>query len=101
MSHHPVKKPILTSVQKGCRVAYTLEYLQWDDTDWLDMLWSDETIFTMTEGTGGNVYWKRGSDPLDPHYLYGTMKHPSSLMVSSCFSGRGLGKLPTLNSTSC
>ena len=51
----PIKKLILTSVQKGCRITYALKYLQWDDADWLDVLWSDEVIFTVTEGRGGSV----------------------------------------------
>ena len=95
-SHRPVKKPILTCKQKARRVAYARKYLQWDNADWLDVLWSDEATFTVTEGRGGHVYRKRGSDPLDPRYLCGTVKHPSSLMVWGCFSGRGLGKLIVL-----
>ena len=45
----------------------------------------------MTCNRGGRVY--QGSDPLDPRYVEQTVKHPNSLMVWGCFSGRGLGKL--------
>lgn len=95
-SHKPVKKPLLTHAQKARRVAFANKYLTWDEEDWLTLLWSDEATFTVTCNRGGAVYRRKGSDPLDPRYLEHTVKHPDSLMVWGCFTGKGLGKLVVL-----
>ena len=95
-SHCPIKEPIHTSVQKGCTVTYALKHLHWDDADWLDKLWSDEAMFPVTEGRSGNIYQKHDREPLHPHYLCRNMKHPSSLVMWNCFSGRRIGKLVVL-----
>ena len=94
-THRPVTKPILTYVQKARRVRYALKYHEWDDAEMLDVLWSDEAMFTVIEGRSGNMYRKRGSDSLDPCYLCGTTKQFIMVWVWvwGCFSGRGLGKL--------
>ena len=67
-SHQPVKKLIVTRVQKVRRVRYVLKYIEGDDAEWLDVLWSDKAMFTVTEGRSGHVYQKCGSDPLDSCY---------------------------------
>ena len=92
----PLKKPILTPMQQRRRVAFANKYLAWDSDKWLDVLWSDESVFTVTCNNGGKVYRRVGSDPLDPRYVHGTLKHPDSLMVWGSFSGRGLGTLVVL-----
>ena len=46
-SYRPVKKPILTRLQKAHRVHYA---------EWLDVLWYDEATFTVTEGRSDHVY---------------------------------------------
>lgn len=95
-SHKPVKKPLLTKVQRARRVTFAKKYLTWTEEDWLGVLWSDESTFTVTCNRGGGVYRRSGSDPLDPRYLEQTVKHPDSLMVWSCFTGRGVGTLVVL-----
>ena len=83
-------------LQKGKRIKFARKYGQWDDDDWLSVLWSDEATFNVTCNRNARVYRRRGSDPLDPRYLESTVKHPDSLMVWGCFSGLGLGKLVVL-----
>ena len=95
-SRRPVKKPLLTKVQQGRRVTFAKKYLAWPDNKWLDVLWSNEATFSVTCNNGVRVYRRSGSDPLDPRYVHGTLKHPDSLMVWGSFSGRGLGTLVVL-----
>ncbi|MPC85799.1 hypothetical protein E2C01_080595 [Portunus trituberculatus] len=64
-----MKKPILTHVHKACRVSFAVKYLQWDEADWIDMAWSDEATFTVTESRGANIYWWHDSDPLNPCFI--------------------------------
>ena len=37
-------------------VSRRVHELEWDDAEWLDVLWSDETTFTVTEGRSDHVY---------------------------------------------
>ena len=95
-SHKPLRKPLLTRAQRERRVAFADKYLTWSEDDWLSVLWSDEATFTVTCNRGGRVYRRKGSDPLDPRYVESTVKHPDSLMVWGCFTGKGLGSLVVL-----
>ena len=92
-SHRPVKKPLLTLKQRKKRVAIARKYQAWDSDQWMRVLWSDESTFTVTCNRGGNVYRKAGSDPLDPRYIESTVKHPDSLMIWGSFTGFGKSKL--------
>ena len=89
----PIHKPLLTIAQRERRVKFAKKYLNFTQDDWFDVLWSDESIFTVTCNRGARVYRRQGSDPLHPWYVEQTVKHPDSLIVWGCFSGRGLGKL--------
>lgn len=95
-SHRPRKKPLLSIKQREKRVAFAHKYKQWDDETWLGVLWSDESVFSITDSCAGNVYRRPGSDPLDPRYLHSTIKHPDSLMVWGAFTGNGKAKLQVL-----
>lgn len=68
-SQKPIRKSLLTSAQRKQRVKFTKMYLNFTQDDWLDVLWSDESIFTMTCNRGGRVYRCQGSNPLDPQYV--------------------------------
>ena len=92
-SHKPAKKPLLSKKQQKKRVDFGNKYLNWPEENWLDVLWLDEATFNITSNSMSRVYRKNGRDRLDPKYLQYTMKHPDSLMVWGCFSGRGLGDL--------
>lgn len=95
-SHKPIRKPLLTKPQRQRRIEFAKKYSAFTNDDWLDVLWSDEATFTVTCNRGARVYRRPGSDPLDPRYVESTVKHPDSLMVWGCFSGRGMGKLIVL-----
>ena len=51
-SHKPVRKPLLSRA----RVKFVKKYLTWDEDDWLKVLWSDESTFTVACNRGGKVY---------------------------------------------
>lgn len=91
------RKPLVTLVQRGKRVAFARKYGGWDINRWRKVLWSDESTFTVTGNRAGYVYRRPGSDPLDPKYLAPTVKWPDSIMVWGCFSYFGVGELVVLN----
>ena len=75
-SHRCIKKPLLTRKQRRKRVEFCKKYSAWTDEQWLSVLWSDESTFTVTCNRGGNVYRKVGSDPMDPRFTCATVKWP-------------------------
>ena len=95
-NHKPSRKPLLTRAQRARRVAFADKYLTWGEDDWLTMLWLEEATFTVTSNRGERVYRRKGSSALDPRYVESTVKHPDSLMVWGCFTGKGLGPLIVL-----
>lgn len=90
------KKPILSHLQRRRRVHFAKKYGLWNEAQWTRVLWSDESTFTVTCNRATSVFRKRGSDPLDPRYTCGTVKHPDSLMVWGCFGYYGVGELIVL-----
>lgn len=97
----PRKKPDLTLKNVQDRVRFCKRYLAWDETQWKNVLWSDEAIFTVTSNRGGNVYRRRGSDPLDLKYVQRTVKFPDSVMVWGCFGYHGVGDIVFLPKNQC
>ena len=95
-SFRALKKPLLTQKQKEKRVKFCKKYAVWDLEDWKTVLWSDESTFTVTGNASKTVYRLPGSDPNLAQYTVKTVKHPSSLMVWSCFSYHGVGELVIL-----
>ena len=90
------KKPIVTKRQMKNRVKFGKNGKNWTVIKCKRTLWSDESTFTVTSNRAGKVRRRPGSDPLDPKYVCGTVKHPDKIMVWGCFSYYGKGKLIVL-----
>ncbi|MPC91584.1 Transposable element Tcb1 transposase [Portunus trituberculatus] len=58
-NHHPVKKPLLTLNQKCCRIEFCKKYLQWDADKRLDVLWTNESTFTVEGDLGALLYYQK------------------------------------------
>ena len=70
--------------------------MHWDLRQWKNSIWSDESIFTVSENNNNYVYTRKDSDPFDPKYLSKTVKNPPKLMVWACFNHRAVGKIIVL-----
>ena len=57
-------------------VSRRVHELEWDDAEWLDVLWSDEAMFTVTEGRSGHVYQKMAVIPWTPATFVGLQNTP-------------------------
>ncbi|MPC39505.1 hypothetical protein E2C01_033042 [Portunus trituberculatus] len=86
-----MKKPLVTLNQRCRRFEFCKKYYQWDADKWLDVLWTDESTFTVTGNRGGNVYRRAGSDPRD---VQQTVKYPDSLMINHSRSAGSPNSLP-------
>lgn len=90
------RKPLLSVKHVAGRVAFCKKYKEFSLAEWRGVLWSDESVFTVTGTSGCSVYRKPGSDPHLPQYTVKTVKHPASLMVWGCFTYHGVGDLVVL-----
>lgn len=87
------KKPLLTASHKANRVIFANKIKAWPVEKVRSILWSDESVFTVSGTRRRNVRRPRKSDRLDPRYTVKTVKHPDSVMVWGSFSYYGVGKL--------
>ena len=91
-----LEKNIQTRRQIINRVKFGKKNKDWTPAKCKRMLWSDEFTVTVTSNRTGKIRRRPGSDPLDPKYLAGTTKFPDKIMIWSCFSYHGVGKLIVL-----
>lgn len=92
-SRRAAKKPRLTDSHKKARIAFAKKYSALPLEKIRAILWSDESVFTVTGTGSGRVRRPVGADRYDPRYILETVKHPQTVMVWGSFSYHGVGKL--------
>ena len=90
------RKPALNEQQRKARKAFALKYLKWPLEKWHSVLWSDESLFVVSDTRGKRVWVRQGVCMNDPKYCALTVKHPPSLMVWAAFGYGGKGPLVVL-----
>lgn len=95
-----ISKPLLSGKNKISRYDHSLEWLSMKETDWENVLFSDETKINLFH-SDGRMYVRRGSDSgLEERYLKPTVKHGGgSLMIWGCFSSKGVGRFEFIDGT--
>lgn len=88
----PVRKPFLTNRMKTARLNWAREHQSWTLNDWKKVLWSDESRFNLHANDGRRLVRRREGESLHPDCIERTSKHPTSVMVWSCFSWHGVGR---------
>lgn len=88
-SHVAAKKPYLTKIMKKKRLLFAKQYLKWTEKQWENCLFTDESIFCTSRNTGQRVRRKTGEGRFDEKYTKKTFKHSPSIMIWTCFSGKG------------
>jgi len=86
-------KPMVTDAQRMKRLAFAKNYSSWTQEDWRKVLWTDESVFRVSDTKGKKVWRRKGSDPCDPRFTAKTLKHPPSLMVWGAFAYGGKADL--------
>jgi hypothetical protein len=86
-SRRPIRKPLITTINKKKRVAWCKKYLHWTSDDWKRVLWSDESRFTIFCTDGHVKIWRNPHEAMDPSCLVPTV-HSSGggIMVWGSFS---------------
>lgn len=86
-------KPLLTARHKANRVKFAKKYIEWPLEKIRSILWSDESVFTVTGTPRARVRRPVGADRHDPRYTVKTVEHPASVMVWGSFTYHGVGVL--------
>ena len=97
LARAPVMKPLISSKNKKCRLAFANEHVFWFQEKWETVHFSDESKFLLI-GSDGKTYVRRKVvEELSPKYLKASAKFGGgSVMVSGMISGNGVGPLVRL-----
>ena len=93
----PIVKPLISSKNKKCRLAFANEHELWSQEKWQTVHFSDESKFLLI-GSDGKTYVRRKVDEeLSPKCLKAGVKFGGgSVMAWGMISGDGVGPLVRL-----
>lgn len=92
LARRPIRKPFLSKKMKKSRLEWARSHQNWTVDDWKKVLWSDESRFNLHASDGRRMVRRRVGESLHPDCIERTTKHPSSVMIWSCFSWYGVGR---------
>lgn len=93
-----IRKPLVTARHALQRRQWCRTHRQWTPQQWQQVIWSDESTFSLFQTTGRVYVWRTPKEAFAPECLVPTVKHGGgSLMVWGAISWRGLGPLVTLH----
>ena len=91
------KKPLISEVNAQARLKYALSKRHWTADQWLKVMWSDESRFSLFPKCGKVYVRRRPGEEFHRQCLKPTVKRSGgSIMVWGCVSGAGMGKLKRL-----
>ena len=87
------KKPLISEVNAQARLKYALSKRHWTVDQWLKVMWSDESRFSLFPKCGKVYVRRRPGEEFQRQCLKPTVKHGGgSIMVWGCVSGAGMDK---------
>ncbi|GFU74380.1 transposable element Tcb1 transposase [Trichonephila clavipes] len=93
-----IRKPLVTARHALQRRQWCRTHRQWTPQQWQQVIWSDESTFTLFQTTGRVYVWRTPKEAFALECIVLTVKHGGgSLMVWGAISWRGLGPLVTLH----
>lgn len=90
-AERPKSKPFLTKAQAEKRYQWALEHRNWGEEQWNKVIWSDETVIELRDNCPQFVRVVDGFPLTSDHYCL-TTKHPTRVIIWSCFSFYGPGR---------
>jgi DNA-binding MarR family transcriptional regulator len=97
-ARRPRKKPLLTPAMVRKRVNWAKKYRNWSVIDWDKVVFSDESTFCILDDRAQFVR-RRPGEELDSSCIVSTVKHPTFVMIWSCISSKGVGRLYIVEGT--
>jgi len=95
----PRKKPYLNVKQRMKRVQWAREHVNWTQEQWSKVIFSDESKISLFGSDGIQYVRRRVGEAHLPACTIPTMKHPVSVMIWSCMSREGVGRIKVLGGT--
>ncbi|GFW85474.1 transposable element Tc1 transposase [Trichonephila clavipes] len=92
-----IRKPLVSGRNAAKRLQWCRDHLNWTQLQWEQVIWSDESSFTLFQTTGRVFVWQALTEAFHVDCLVPTVKHGGgSVMVWAAISSRGLGPLVVL-----
>ncbi|GBM10607.1 Transposable element Tcb1 transposase [Araneus ventricosus] len=93
-----IRKPLVTPTNAFKRRQWCRDHKCWSPQQWQQVIWSDESSFTLFQTTGRVYVWRTPKEAFNPECLLPNVKHGGgSIMVWGAISWRGLGPLVILH----
>ncbi|GFW54956.1 transposable element Tcb1 transposase [Trichonephila clavipes] len=93
-----IRLPLVTARHTLQRHQWCRTHRKWTPLQCQQVIWSDESTFTLFQTTGRVYVWRTPKEAFAPECIVPTVKHGGgSLMVWGAISWRGLGPLVTLH----
>jgi transposase len=88
------KKPLLRRANIDKRLEWAKKYAEWNVDDWKNVIFSDESPFTLFQINGKQYVRRRPGEEYNDECILPTVKHGGgSIQVWGCFSWWGKGPL--------
>ncbi|GFV04904.1 transposable element Tcb1 transposase [Trichonephila clavipes] len=92
-----IPKPLVLGRNASKRLQWCRDHLNWAQLQWEQVIWSDESSFTLFQTTGRVFVWQTPTEAFHVDCLVPTVKHGGgSVMVWAAISSRGSGPLVVL-----
>jgi transposase len=90
-ARRPRKKPLLTKKHKQARLKWAKDHLDWTSEQWNNVLWSDETSFTLFPRSHGYIRRRTGEETKDECITPTVKGGGGKIMVWGCFHSNSVG----------
>ena len=91
-SYWTTKKPFISETNRKRRIAWAKKHIHWTKEQWHQVLWSDESPFTLRY-QGKRRVWRSHNERYLPECTTATVKHDKKVNVWGCFSAQATGDL--------
>lgn len=92
------RKPLVSKVNRKKRLQFAKEHKNWTVQQWSNIMWSDESRFTLFQHDGRVRVRREPHESLDPSCIVPTVQASGgSVMIWGCFCSAGLGAATLCN----
>ncbi|KFM63573.1 Transposable element Tcb1 transposase, partial [Stegodyphus mimosarum] len=98
MAEWAIRKPLVTAINAFKRHQWCKDHKGWSSQQWQQVIWSDESSFTLFQMTGRIYVWRTPKEEFYPECLLLTVKHgDGAIMVWGVISWHGFGSFVILH----
>ena len=93
-----IRKPLLSKGNVAKRLEWCKNLQNWSLEQWKNVIFSDESSFTLFPTTGRVYVWRQPKEAFDPDCLFPTVKHGGgSVMIWGAISWKSAGPMVSLH----